>query len=365
MSGTASTSAAKGRIGGLDAARALAVIGMLMVHVGSRGRDTLGETFYNLPHGRASILFGFLAGVSMALLSEGAGKRGLARARLGWMAVVFLPLGLVLQRLDHGIAVILHHYAAFYLLGILMLAVPRRYLPAIAALLSIAGPLIYFLLNAQWPDRVDRDTVAAGDNFVEIAGGLLVTGPYPLVTWSAALVWGLWVGRLDLRAPSTQLRLATSGAGIAFAAAVLAIVCTPLLEQAETPADWRWLFDGRPHSQMPLWLIGAIGSAVAVTGIMLIAVRRFPKWFSPLVALGQLALSFYVAHLFLLHMFAGVLRRESVGEAMISVVAISGAAMVFAVLWRRYFQRGPLEALLVWPFQPVLTPSPPRIRPDP
>ena len=355
MSVPESTSGATERIGGLDAARALAVIGMLMVHVGPRGDDTLGGMLYNLPHGRASILFGFLAGVSMALLARRPGTEGLARARLGWMALVFLPLGLVLQRLDHGIAVILHHYAAFYLLGILMLGIRPRYLLPIAMLLSVAGPVVYFLLKAQWPDLIDRDTVEAGDTLGQIAGGLLATGPYPLVTWSAALVWGLWVGRQDLRAPATQWRLALGGAGVTIAAAAVSILLAQLLGPPEGPQDWRQLFNGAPHSQMLPWLIGAIGSAVAITGAMLIAVRRWPHWFSPLVALGQLALSFYVAHLFLLHMFSDAFRRESAGEAMISVIAISVAAMAFAVFWRRRFRRGPLEAVLVWPFQPALT----------
>lgn len=353
------------RIGGLDAARALAVIGMLMVHVGPRGGETLGEIVYNLPHGRASILFGFLAGVGMALLSSRPETRGLARARLGWIAFVFLPLGLILQRLDHGIAVIVHHYAAFYVLGITVLGLSRRSLFWLGTSLSIAGPVIYFLIRAQWPDLAERDTVMAGDTVVQIVGGLLVTGPYPLLTWSGALVLGLWVGRLDLRAASTQWRLAVGGTAVAIVAGALSLLVEPLAGAVEAPGDWRRLLNGAAHSQMPLWLIGAIGTAMAVSGAMLIAVRRWPATFSPLVALGQLALSFYVAHLFVLAIFTDLVRRQSVGEATISVIVVSGAAMVFAVLWRRHFARGPLEALLVWPFQPALSPSAPRAHPEP
>lgn len=358
MTAAAQTSAAGARIGGLDAARALAVIGMLMVHVGPRGADTLAESFYNLPHGRASILFGFLAGIGMALLSARPDKRDLARLRLGWTALVFLPLGLVLQRLDHGIAVILHHYALFYLLGILMLGAERRQLFASAAIFSLAGPFIYFFCKAQWPDLVERTPVEAGDALRDIIAGLLVTGPYPLVTWSTALVWGMWVGRLDLRAPWVQRWLAIGGTIVAIVAGALALLLAPLVEGADSSGDWRQLLDGAAHSQMPLWLIGATGSAMAVTGGMLIAVRRWPDLLAPLVMLGQLALSFYVAHLFLLHFFTDIVRHRDVGGATISVIAVSGLAMAFAVWWRRRFARGPLEALLVWPFLPVLQDAP-------
>lgn len=349
------SSAAGTRIGGLDAARALAVIGMLMVHVGPREGETPAGILYNLPHGRASILF--IAGTGVALLSGRAGSQGVACLRLVWMALAFLPLGLVLQRLDHGVAVILHHYAAFYLAGALLLAVPRRALLAIAVIWTLAGPVLYLMARSRWADIIARESAMAGDGFAEILSGLLLSGPYPLVTWGAALAWGMWVGRLNLRAETVRKGLVLVGIAAALIAAAVAGLLGPVADGA---GNARHLLDGTPHSQMPLWLIGSIGSALAVTGVMLMAVERWPGVLAPLVALGQLALSFYVGHLLLLHWFGDIVGRDSVGEAMISVLLVSGAAVALAFFWRRHFPRGPLEALLVWPFRPVLTRRLPR-----
>jgi peptidoglycan/LPS O-acetylase OafA/YrhL len=64
-------SEASRRLRGVDAARAIAVLGMVMVHFGpSPVPDTaLGNLLYSgVSHGRASVLFALLAGAGVALL---------------------------------------------------------------------------------------------------------------------------------------------------------------------------------------------------------------------------------------------------------------------------------------------------------
>ncbi|WP_417584511.1 acyltransferase family protein [Pelagibacterium sp.] len=338
------------RIGGIDAVRGLAVIGMLMVHVGPRNRDNLAEILYNFPHGRASILFIFVAGIGVSLLSARPGSRPSARLRLSWTVLVFLPLGLTLQALDHGVAVILHHYALFYCLGFLAMALPLRGLGLLAVVTTIVGPLVYFAIRAQWPDFVGREAVTLGGRPFAVIEGLLLTGPYPLLTWAPALLWGMWVGRFDLRSRHFQIRLALAGAAVGLCAAAISAVMFLVFGGPEGSDDLRHLLSDAPHGQMPLWIVGAVGTASAATGVMLILVDRWPRTWWPLVALGQLAFSFYIAHLIALHFFSDVLRHESVGPASVSVVLVGTIAMGFALVWRRHFSRGPLEALLVAPF---------------
>lgn len=345
------------RIGGIDAARALAVVGMLMVHVGPRDRTSLAEILYNLPHGRASILFVFIAGIGISLLSMRPERLTVARLRLGWVALVFLPLGLMLQTLDHGVAVILHHYAIFYVLGIVMMTLPSRVLARLAGIMTICGPALYFAIRARWPDLVGREAVTIGDRLLDVMDGLLLTGPYPLLTWSPALLWGMWVGRLDLRSDRCHWRLLLAGGAAAVSAAAISAIGLQFLGEPDGLADWRHLLSDAPHSQMPLWVTGSVGAASAATGAMLIVADRWPRICRPLIALGQLALSFYVAHLVALVAFGQVLRRENIGEATVSVIAVTGVAMGFAVIWRRNFARGPLEALLVGPFDLMASPA--------
>src|ERR671910_342870 len=59
-----------GRLGGVDAARAVAVLGMVIVHFGPNPvPDTVFGNLYEVPHGRASVLFVLLAGVGVSLLA--------------------------------------------------------------------------------------------------------------------------------------------------------------------------------------------------------------------------------------------------------------------------------------------------------
>lgn len=54
----------------LDAARGLAVIGMIAVNTGPRGDDELLEMIYRIPYGRASLLFVLLGGIGLSLMTR-------------------------------------------------------------------------------------------------------------------------------------------------------------------------------------------------------------------------------------------------------------------------------------------------------
>jgi hypothetical protein len=90
-----------GRVAGIDLARFLAIAGMLAVHVGPTTLvDPAGRVYAELTHGRASILFGLLAGVGVSLLaSSRTATLWQTRIRLLWHAALLLPLGLWLQSL--------------------------------------------------------------------------------------------------------------------------------------------------------------------------------------------------------------------------------------------------------------------------
>ena len=134
------------RLRGVDAARAIAVLGMVMVHFGPNpAPDTALGNLYGISHGRASVLFALLAGVGVALL-VGDRLRGwpsLARGRLVLRGALLLPLGLWLQGLDHGAFVILQYYAVYFLFAALVLTLPDRWLLAGGAAVLVGGPLVY------------------------------------------------------------------------------------------------------------------------------------------------------------------------------------------------------------------------------
>jgi methionine-R-sulfoxide reductase len=335
------------RIGGVDLARALAILGMLAVHIGPTGHDDLAGRLYALPHGRASILFVLVAGVGITLLAASRSSTlAEARVRLAWRAALLLPLGLLLQELDHRVFVILQTYGALFLLAIALLRLPHRALLALAVVLATVGPVVHLLGRMLVPETFARTAVAWSDPAATIAVRLAVAGPYPLLVWAAPLALGMWIGRLDLRSWAWRVWLVVAG----IAAAVLAPALAGLAElvwgaPGRVPA-WSTLLLATPHSQMPPWVISSLGSGALVLGLSLIAADLLPRLTWPLVAMGQLALTVYVGHLLALHWWSPVLRSGDVGEASVRVLALGTAAAAVATLWRARFRRGPLEALL-------------------
>lgn len=346
--------AADHRILGLDVARALAIIGMVMVHVGPTGPEgDLPARLYGATHGRASILFVVLAGIGVSLL---AGDRSPARlrstaSRLAFRAVLLLPLGLALQELDTRVLVILQYYALYFLVASVVALLGDRVVLALAGVLVVAGPVAYIALGLWQPGWVEAGGPAAWtDEPGQIARDLLLTGSYPVLTWTGPVVFGVWLGRQDLRSTALRLRLLVGGAAAAVAGYGTGALLTSRYGEPVTEPAWSQLLVAEAHSQMPLWLIGATGVASAVLGACLLAATRFPRATWPLAATGQLALTVYVGHLLLLAAAPDLLLRETVEGAARTVGAFTVVTVTLCTGWRALLSRGPLEAVLRLPW---------------
>ena len=336
---------ASSRLAGLDITRALALVGMFMVHFGPEDGAGIMGRVYALPHGRASILFALVAGVGMAQLSAAPERRFDARLRLFWFAILLLPLGLALQNLDHPVAVILQHYAVFFVLGLCVLDVPRPWLLRLAVAMTLAGPILYLAGRMTLPDVLDRNSVSISDVPWTILTGLLITGPYPLLTWSAPILWGLWIGRCDLRARHVQNWLVISGVLAALAATATSEVLVAIFGAPASSEDWRNILVTVAHSQMPLWIVSSVGSGTAVLGMALVMGTAWERPLRPLIALGQLSLSIYVAHLVAIHFAREMLVSDRVDQASAVVIVFSVCSCLFAFAWRAHLRRGPVELL--------------------
>lgn len=335
-----------GRLAGVDVARAVAIVGMFAVHVGPLGDTSVAGRLYALPHGRASLLFVLVAGIGVTLLarSRSTSTSG-ARRTLLWRAAVLLPVGLLLQLLDHGVNVILQGYAALFLLAVVMLTVRDRWLLVGAGLFATLGPLVFLLGRMGDPARFAREEVVWGDSASKVVDGLVLSGPYPVVTWAAPLLLGMWLGRRDLTDTRLRRRLVLLGGGVFLAALTVSLVGQRLLGTADAPS-WLDLLSAAPHSQMPLWLVGGVGAGCAVVGATLWVADHARHLVRPLVALGQLAFTAYVAHLLALAAWGDALRGNGIlGSALVMLLG-TGLLAGLAGLWRAVAPRGPLEALL-------------------
>lgn len=335
------------RISALDAARGLAVLGMIAVNVGPRGGSSLVEMLYRLPYGRASLLFVLLGGVGFTLLTRKTWQQRQTPPwrMILWRAGVLLVMGLLLQQLDHEVSVILTTYAALFFLALTVVRARGRLLLLLVALSLGLGSLSWVLIHEYTDNGIDQGPVTVTEAPWEIVTSILLTGSYPAVIWAAPFFFGMWLGRQTLTAPTVSTRLIWWGAAAAVGTRLVSWLLIAVFGEPTSHLMWQRFVSDVAHSEMPLWLVGSTGAATFVLGLCL-KVREWNKWWlKPLVELGRVALTVYVIHLVAL---ALVVRPgpDTLLEGATTTVLLGSALIIFAVVWLRRFNKGPLETIL-------------------
>jgi uncharacterized membrane protein YeiB len=265
--------------------------------------------------------------------------------------------------------VILVYYAAMFLLAIPLLGLRSRALAFASLALAVAGPVVVSATHLV-PDPSFGIDPRLGDvvhHPVGLALELTLAGAYPVVAWLAYICAGLAIGRLDLSSRRVALWLVAGGLALATAAwgasSVLLFQLGGLrhLRAAAPPgqawsdaqllwdppsgiSSWWWLAGRAPHSTTPFDMLHTLGAAVVVLGTALLlsrlaAVRLLLR---PIADAGSMLLTLYVAHLLVLS--TGVLDAHPHAQ----FVLLLAALVAFAVVWRRYLGRGPLESVASW-----------------
>jgi len=382
---TAKATAAVPRLTGIDAARGLALLGMMATHVlPTFGTDAqLTPTWIGLTFsGRAAALFAVLAGIGLALSTgkerplEGADLWG-ARRGIALRAMVVGAVGLSLGGLEVNIAVILVNYALLFLCVTPFIGLHGKRLWGLAAAWLLAAPVLAYLLRpwllaAEPPLRLghnpgweDLATPA------RLLGDLFLTGYYPVLQWLAYLLVGLAIGRLALARAAVAWLLLAAGTVAAVLAKWLSVVMmedwggrAALQEQLGDPdypltsllqvnlvgvdqsgSAW-WLASSAPHSGTTLDLLHTSGVAAAVVGLCLL-LGRLADWVQldlllPLRGAGALTLSLYTAHVCLMASLHD--RPLPAGWSVDGVFwAQAVAALVIGGIFAAQSWRGPLE----------------------
>jgi uncharacterized membrane protein len=373
------SASAKERIVGLDLARGVALIGMLAVHVfytfDSNGSPSLATT---VAAGRSAATFATVAGVGIALLTGGRRTLGgLERAesaagiagRALMIGLIGLTLGYVTTAAGLPDYVILVYYAAMFLLAIPLLGLRTRALVFASLAFAVIGPVVVSAADLV-PDRSFGIDPRLGDlvhHPAALALEMALSGAYPVVAWLAYICAGLAIGRLDLTSRRVALWMVAGGLALATAAwwasSVLLFQLGGLrqLRAAAPPgtawtdaqllwdppagiSSWWWLAGRAPHSTTPFDMFHTLGAAVAVLGaaLLLSRVALVRRLLRPIADAGSMVLTLYVGHLLVLS--TGVLDAHPHAQ----FVLLLAALIAFAVGWRRYAGRGPLERVVSW-----------------
>jgi uncharacterized membrane protein len=365
------------RLVGIDAARGLALIGLMAVHILPTEDEMTGEPTwsYILFGGDSAALFALLAGVGLALSSGGRHRhrgRELAADRVGvavraiLIAVVGLWIGTVMPQ-DAPADNILIYYGVFFLLAIPFLHMGPKALFVCAAVFWIVGPLLMQGLRDVLP-AYTSDNPTFADVVKEpgaTASQLLLTGSYPALCYLTYLLVGMGVGRLDLREKAVKIRLLVAGIGVAIFAQVTSYFLLYALggyerllgssgmdkeelEEAllsgpedELPTDtaW-WLVVDTAHTNTPLAIAASLGVGLAVLGFFLLVAPRARALLVLLSAMGAITLTLYTAHL------VGLSFEAHYDRPYLWFTANLTANVLFAVIWQRTLGQGPLERVV-------------------
>ncbi|MGF9650159.1 heparan-alpha-glucosaminide N-acetyltransferase domain-containing protein [Pseudarthrobacter oxydans] len=384
---TAAGRSVPGRLHGIDAARGLALLGMMATHLlpTFESNVDLTPTWIGLTFsGRAAALFAVLAGVGLALST---GKHrpldgpdlSAARRGVALRALVIAAVGLSLGGLEVNLAIILVHYAVLFLCVLPFLGMKLKPLVGWAAGWILATPVLAYLLrpwllaanpplrlghNPSWEDLSTPTRLLAD---------LFFTGYYPVFQWLAYLLVGLVVGRLMLNKALVPWVLLIGGTIVAVLAKALGnaameswggrAALEKLLDSPGYPlhsvlqvnltgipqeGSWWWLASAAPHSATPLDLLHTSAVAAAVIGAFLL-LGRLAEWVAldlllPLRGAGAMTLTLYSAHVWVVSGF--YLKPLPAGwteDAM--YFAHAATAVLVGIVFVLLKWRGPLEWL--------------------
>lgn len=331
------------RLGGVDLARGLAVIGMFAAHLLTTAEFwdwSDPSTWLFVVDGRSSILFATLAGVSVGLVTGGAvpfaaDRMRTARGRLAVRAGMLWLIGILLILTGVPVYVILPAYALLFLL-----ALPFTALRSSAVLWAAAG--IGAVMAFVQP-VLNELPLWYGPFGAEISAALGWNYPFPV--WIAFVLAGLGIARADVRRLRTQLWMLGAGTALAIVGYL----------EAVPPTDSTYLrqvLTAYPHSSGLYEVFGTGGFAIAVIGACLLLCRLtvLRMLVLPLRATGAMPLTAYTAQL----LVWAVVALATIGDtgdllafrALEPFWPLTIGTLVGCTAWALLIGRGPLEWVL-------------------
>lgn len=343
---TAKPNANLQRLDGLDFARFVAFVGMVLVNFRIVLAPTAEGGFTTLFEGKAAASFVVLAGLGLGLAAKKMDMRRIVPLTI-MRALFLLALGLANTLIFD--ADILHYYAFYFLVCALFFRSGTTVLfTAVFAINVIFMAMMLFLnYDAGWNwDTFTYTDFWTAEGFVR---NLMFNGWHPLIPWSSFMLIGFWLARIRLFKVRVQNRLIIIGGGLVLVAEILsAALSYPLALAAPELLD---LAKTAPIPPGPLYILSGVGVACFLTGLCLRfseplrQVRLLPL----LSPAGRMTLTLYIAHIYIgmgLMDELGLIGVGTAEQAVVWSLSFCAAAAVMAFLWSRRFRRGPLEMLM-------------------
>lgn len=373
------------RIIGLDVARAVAIIGMTIDHFGP-------ATWAPWVMGWPSILFAFLSGMSMALITRHGLSAGVAMSRI-WQRIairglILLVIGVLLASAGPDMLIVLTTLGISFLLCTMLVSLRGPTLLALGATgMFVLPQLAHWLRQNVFQMTGDElGVVPRLEHFTSVDGAgialraVLLDGMYPALTWLPVIVFGMGVMTIGVDGAKRILWLIVGTASALVSCVFTWVMYTyfdvrpsmleamglPLDDLAETSdssvfAVWRTFSSsmGTTNTSGDLLLNGAhtgstpellltTGLSLVIIALCLWAGDLFRRGVFPLTALGSCAFTVYTGHALasaaINHWLPDI--HDEPGTSLLPVTCYLGISLVFCVVWKHYFRRGPLEQVM-------------------
>jgi uncharacterized membrane protein YeiB len=349
----------KKRIEGLDAARALAIIGMIIVNFkivfGNEG-SSFFQNFGHLFEGRASATFVVLAGIGLALMTnrtvQSNDKIELKKARITIVkrATFLFVIGLAYTPL--WIADILHFYGIYMFITLLFITMRKHWALITSILLIVIYPLIMLIIN--YDTAWDFNTFEYA-NLWTLTGfirNLFYNGFHPVFPWVSFMLIGLWFGKHDLSDNRFLKKTAIASISVFILTLIVSRVLIAFLSEGNPTivTELEEILGTSPMPPLPIYMISGSSFALFIISMSVLIAEKFKNnvIILTLTKTGKLALTFYVAHVVVGMGIMFLFIPEKIGNLSIEFSIIYSlifglACIIFANIWLKYKQIGPLE----------------------
>jgi uncharacterized protein len=347
------------RVMGFDVARAFAILGMVFVHFAlvlatERGSPDWLTKALGLLDGRAAAAFVILAGVGITLMTRSAVRSGNVQA-VDHARMVLVRRGLLLLVLGFiNLAIwpgdILRVYGVSFLLASRLITSSNRRL--LLGALGYAAGFVSLLFVLDFEKNWDWATLTYRGLWTPtgLVRNLFYDGFRSVLPWTGFVLFGMWLGRLDLTQAKINRNVLPAALATALAAAVVswALVAyfsrNPHGMDAETV---KALFGTESMPALPLFLLASGGEAVALIALCIrLTNDKRSRMLQPLVDTGRMALTWYFVHI--VFGLGTIVALELQGTRSLPMAVAWGLGFFSLVVvaswrWMRTFRFGPLE----------------------
>ena len=184
---------------------------------------------------------------------------------------------------------------------------------------------------------------------------LFFNGFHPVIPWSSFMLVGLWFGRQDLTNAKFLKNSVWVSLGIFISCLVISKTTIAVLadNDPQLKLELIQVLGTSPMPPLPIYMISGSSFAIFIIAICVIISQKFEdkSWIQLLKKTGQLALTFYVAHVVIGMIIVYLIDPDMMGNYSIEfsfsyALAFSLICLVFAHFWGKKHMLGPLESLM-------------------